>query len=202
MASIYDLKPHFQALLRPLAGRLAAWGVTANQVTVAACALSVLTGGLVLRHGADRWVMLWIPAALLVRMALNAVDGMLAREYGQASRLGALLNELGDVTSDAALYLPFAVLPGVSGAAVVLFVVGALIAEMSGVLALSVGTSRRYDGPMGKSDRAFAVGVVALLIACGVNPGAWVSALFILLAVLSVVTAVNRARQAVRQEAC
>jgi CDP-diacylglycerol--glycerol-3-phosphate 3-phosphatidyltransferase len=41
-------------------------------------------------------------------MALNAIDGMLAREHGQASRLGAVLNELGDVVADAGLYLPLA----------------------------------------------------------------------------------------------
>ena len=37
-------------------------------------------------------------------MAFNAIDGMLAREFGQKSRLGAYLNELTDVVSDAALY--------------------------------------------------------------------------------------------------
>ena len=36
--SIYELKPRFQALLRPLARRLHAMGITANQVTLAACA--------------------------------------------------------------------------------------------------------------------------------------------------------------------
>ena len=30
-------------------------------------------------------------------MALNAIDGMLAREHGQKSTLGAYLNELTDV---------------------------------------------------------------------------------------------------------
>ena len=49
-----------------------------------------------------------LPAVLFVRMALNAIDGMLAREHGQKSALGAFLNELCDVVSDAALYLPFA----------------------------------------------------------------------------------------------
>ena len=39
--SIYALKPRFQALLRPLAAALARAGVTANQVTVAACVVSV-----------------------------------------------------------------------------------------------------------------------------------------------------------------
>ena len=41
-------------------------------------------------------------------MALNAIDGMLAREFNQKSRLGGYLNEITDVVSDAALYLPFA----------------------------------------------------------------------------------------------
>jgi CDP-diacylglycerol--glycerol-3-phosphate 3-phosphatidyltransferase len=44
MASIYDPKPRFQTLLRPLVGRLAGAGVTANQVTLAAAVLSGLTG--------------------------------------------------------------------------------------------------------------------------------------------------------------
>ena len=39
-------------------------------------------------------------------MALNAIDGMLAREFNQKSRLGGYLNEITDVVSDAALYLP------------------------------------------------------------------------------------------------
>jgi len=42
--SIHLLKPRFQALLRPLVRRLHAAGVTANQVSVAACAVSVALG--------------------------------------------------------------------------------------------------------------------------------------------------------------
>ena len=41
-------------------------------------------------------------------MALNAIDGMLAREFNQKSRLGGYLNEITDVVSDGALYLFFA----------------------------------------------------------------------------------------------
>ena len=48
------------------------------------------------------------PVWLLARMALNAIDGMLAREFHQKSVLGGYLNEIGDVVSDAALYAPFA----------------------------------------------------------------------------------------------
>ena len=42
--TIYDLKPKFQALLRPTVRTLYDAGVTANQVTVAACALSIALG--------------------------------------------------------------------------------------------------------------------------------------------------------------
>ena len=47
MASIYDLKTKFQSLLRPLVRWLAEHGVTANQVTIAALVLSVITGMLI-----------------------------------------------------------------------------------------------------------------------------------------------------------
>src|SRR5882724_507964 len=108
MPSIYQIKPRFQALLRPLVRALAAGGVTANQVTLAAAAMSVVAGIALATYGETARVWLVLPVVLFVRMALNAIDGMLAREHGQKSPLGAFLNELSDVVSDAALYLPFA----------------------------------------------------------------------------------------------
>jgi CDP-diacylglycerol--glycerol-3-phosphate 3-phosphatidyltransferase len=196
MASVYDLKPRFQGLLRPAVRRLAAAGVTANQVTVAALILSAAAGGAVAASGGARWALLMLPAVLLVRMALNAVDGMLAREHGMASALGAVLNELGDVLSDAALYLPLALVPGVGATFVVIAVVLAVISEMSGVVAAQIGASRRYDGPMGKSDRALAFGCIALLLGLGVAPGRWAGYATAAICLLLVVTVVRRAHQA------
>ena len=100
--TLYALKPRFQALLRPLAAALARAGVTANQLTVAAAAISVAVGVLVALALPSTAMFLLIPPWLVVRMALNALDGMLAREHAQQTRLGAYLNELGDVVSDAA----------------------------------------------------------------------------------------------------
>lgn len=196
MPSIYELKPRFQALLRPLVRRLAAAGVTANQVTIGAAALSGTAGAAVALAPGHRGVLLLVPAALFVRMALNAVDGMLAREHGMKSRLGALLNELGDVLSDAALYLPLALVPGVSAGLVVAAVVLAGASELTGVVATQLGASRRYDGPMGKSDRAAAFGLLALLAGLGVAPGGWSTALLAAVDLLLAVTIVNRARRA------
>ena len=199
MPSVYDLKPAFQNLLRPLCRTLAGAGVTANQVTVGAMALSLAVGATVALRPAARWPLLLVPGALLVRMALNAIDGMLAREHGMKSNLGAVLNEIGDVVSDSALYLPFALVAGLPAALVTLIVVLSVISEMTGVVAVQIGASRRYDGPMGKSDRAFAFGLLALLLACGLTPGLWSTVLLSIVAALLVVTIANRGRRALAE---
>lgn len=199
MASIYDLKPAFQARLRPAADGLAARGVTANQVTVAALVLSFMEGGLLLNWPGAVVPLLLLPVVLFVRMALNAIDGMLAREHGQKSRLGALLNELGDVLSDAALYLPLAAMAGVSPILVVTAVVLAGASELVGVAALSIGAKRRYDGPMGKSDRAFVFGAVAFLRAVGLAPGVWLDIVLAVMILLLVATIANRMRKALAE---
>jgi len=199
MASIYDIKPAFQNLLRPLCRWLARHGVTANQVTVAALLLSLITGGVLAFFYTQPCVFLLIPVVLFVRMALNAIDGMLAREHGMKSALGAILNELCDVLADVALYLPFALLAGVWSWLVVLLVIVAIITEMMGVIAIQIGASRRYDGPMGKSDRAFVFGAIALALGLGITAGQWLNGLFVVMLVLSVWTVFNRARHALAE---
>lgn len=195
MPSVYDLKPAFQRLLRPLVGRLAAAGVTANQVTIAAMVLSFAAGAAIALWPDERRWLLALPAVLFARMALNAIDGMLAREHGQQSRLGALLNELGDVLSDAALYLPLAWVAGFPPTLVVLIVLLALCGEMTGVLTQTLGASRRYDGPLGKSDRALLFGALGLALGLGAPAGVWLDALLALALLLSAWTVLNRARR-------
>jgi CDP-diacylglycerol--glycerol-3-phosphate 3-phosphatidyltransferase len=197
--SIYDLKPAFQARLRPTVEYLAFHRVTANQITVAALLLSLLYGLAMAALAPARWPLLLLPVVLFLRMALNAIDGMLAREHAMASRLGAVLNELGDVLADAALYLPLALLPDVPAAAVVVFVVLAVVSETTGLLGPLLGTRRRYDGPLGKSDRAFAIGTLALLLGLGVPGGTWLAVVLWLLVALLALTILNRARRALAE---
>jgi CDP-diacylglycerol--glycerol-3-phosphate 3-phosphatidyltransferase len=192
--SIYGLKPRFQALLRPLAKRLFEAGVTANQVTLFACIVSMGLGATLCVRPEPRLFLL-VPAWFFLRMAFNAVDGMLAREFGQASKLGAYLNELTDVVSDAALYLPFAFLPGSSLALVALVAGLAIVSEMAGVLGVTVGATRRYDGPMGKSDRAFVFGLLGLLAGLGVPLAAAMPWALAATAALIALTIANRVRQ-------
>jgi CDP-diacylglycerol--glycerol-3-phosphate 3-phosphatidyltransferase len=194
VTSLYGLKPAFQSLLRPLVRALARSGVTANQVTVATAITSMAVGALVLLQLPDaRWFLV-IPFWMLARMALNAVDGMLAREYGQQTRLGAYLNELLDVASDLALYCPFSLLPPFSPVSVAVVAVLSLGAEYAGALGPLVGASRRFDGPMGKSDRALVFGVLGLWAGLDLTLPQWLAWVMPLMAVVLVVTIVNRVR--------
>ena len=198
MATIYDLKPAFQALLRPIVGKLAGRGTTPNQVTWAALGLSVVTGALVACFPETAWLLLALPLVLFVRMALNAIDGMLAKEHDMKSDAGAVLNEIGDVVSDAALYLPLAMVEGVPALWIVLFVIVGIVTESAGILAATISGERRYDGPMGKSDRAFVAGLIALLLGVGVAPGLWLEILLIAATAMGVVTVLKRCRGALK----
>lgn len=199
MPSIYDLKPRFQAFLRPIVRALASVGVTANQVTIAAVLISFIGGAFIAWQPHARWPLLVLPLMLFMRMGLNAIDGMLAREHAQQSQLGAILNELGDVIADAALYLPLALLPHVCATLVVLLVLLATISEMMGVVAIQIGAKRQYQGPMGKSDRAFWLGAIALALGAGVLIGAWMNWALVVMLLLLVVTIINRAKGALQE---
>ena len=129
----------------------------------------------------------------------NAIDDMLAREYGQQSHLGAILNEIGDVAADAALYLPLTLLTGVYATLMVVLVLLTIISEMMGVVALQIGATRQYQGPMGKSDRALRLGLLALILGAGVPIGDWVNWLLMLMQLMLVITIVNRAKGALSE---
>jgi CDP-diacylglycerol---glycerol-3-phosphate 3-phosphatidyltransferase len=198
MPSIYGLKPKFQNLLRPVTNILARSGVSANQITVSAVVLSIATGIAIFRFRTQR-VLLLLPIVLFLRMALNAIDGMLAREHNQKTALGAILNELGDVFSDSALYLPLALVPGFEPSLVVMIVLLAILSEMTGVIGAQIGASRRYDGPMGKSDRAFVFGALGLLLGLNLPIVPIVRYVLWIVLVLLLLTIMNRARGALAE---
>lgn len=197
--TIYDLKPAFQAILRPTCRALVRAGVTANQVTVIAMLVSLLVGGLFALNTAQPWAAFLVPVWLFLRMALNAIDGMMAREHDMQSALGGFLNELTDVVSDTALYLPFALVAGLSAELVLAIVFLSLLVEMTGVVAVQAGASRRYDGPMGKSDRAFVFGLLGLLVGLGVPLDPWANPALVLVSILAVWTIINRIRRALAE---
>jgi CDP-diacylglycerol--glycerol-3-phosphate 3-phosphatidyltransferase len=200
MASIYDLKPRFQGLLRPIKNGLYQKGITANQVTVTALLLSIALGGILAVFAYSNRLYILLPLFLFFRMALNAIDGMLARENHQASDLGAILNELGDVLADTALYLPFALTAVCSPILIVIIVILSIITEMVGMMGIQIGASRRYDGPCGKSDRAVLFSVLSVLYVLNYQAAwFWGMAQWGMIALLTL-TVINRVKQALAEK--
>lgn len=201
MLSIYQLKPKFQALLRPYAKSLFDAKITANQVTLIACLGSILLAIFVGWLAQYQWIFILIPIWMFIRMALNAIDGMLAREFNQKSNLGAYLNEICDVISDSALLLIFTQIDDVSTSLVFFVVLLSFLTEFVGVLAVMIGASRRYDGPMGKSDRAFIFSIISLGIATYLLPLHWINILLWVICFLLIYTIVNRIKKGLQEVA-
>jgi CDP-diacylglycerol--glycerol-3-phosphate 3-phosphatidyltransferase len=163
MISVYQLKPRFQQLLLPILNQLHKQHITANKITIVAIVWSAFIGVLLFMSNSHPIYLLFVAFGLLVRMALNALDGMMARNYNQQSKLGEVLNELGDVVSDTIIFTALFSFSYTNSMLVFLFIVLSIMNEFSGVLAKLISGTRRYDGPMGKSDRALLIGLWCLL---------------------------------------
>lgn len=172
--SIYQLKGRFQDLLRPISNTLVKHGLTANQVTIAAVVLSGSVAHIIAKPAKDN-PCLWaaLPTGLFARMAMNAIDGMMAKEHGQASTLGAVLNEAGDIISDAVLLV--SLFSHVADDTRHQLTCAMLLSTLSELVAIgaTVATGERANhGPMGKSDRALALGLLGAAVSLGYRPNA------------------------------
>ena len=195
MISIYNIKPKFQKLLQPTLHVLHKAGFTANQITGISLLLSLIIGILFWFAGDYRIFFLALPIGLFLRMALNALDGMMARTYHQQSKQGEVLNELGDVISDCFIYFPLIRFENAALYWVVAFISLSIINEFAGILGKAVSGQRRYEGPMGKSDRAFVMGVYGLLCFFNVGFRPYSVYIFIFLIFLLIISTMTRVKK-------
>lgn len=169
MLSVYNIKPKFQQLLMPLLKGLHKLGATANHITWSSILLSAGIGICFWQAQHHAVLFLALPVGLFLRMALNALDGMMARTYNQQSKKGEILNEVGDVISDFFIYFPLLLFEKEQLYLVVIFLCLGIVNEFAGLLGKVVSKARRYDGPMGKSDRALLMGIYGLLAFWGIS---------------------------------
>ncbi len=148
----------------PLCRKIVATGIKASHVTVAAMILSVMMGLALWFSHLSVPALAALPVFLFIRMALNAIDGMMANSFDQKSNPGMILNETGDIISDSAIILPFMLLSPQAPFFILPIIFLAITTEFVGIIGPMMGAKRRYDGPMGKSDRAFAFGFLALIL--------------------------------------
>ena len=137
-----------QSMIRPLAGM----GVTPNHVTALGVLVACLTSWLYWTWGGDRLRLVAAAATLILSGLLDAVDGVLARSTGNASRFGGFLDSVADRYSDALAFSGL-VLGGLCDAWVGLAaLVGSLMvsycrsrAEAEGVKMAGVGLAERAE---------------------------------------------------------
>lgn len=195
--SLYQLKPKFQALLYPLVVKLFDAKITPNQITVLTCLSSLLVSLIIILMVDYTAILIIYPFWMLIRMALNAIDGMLAKNFNQESLLGAYLNELGDIVSDAALIAVFGFVDGISNYLIFIVIILSILSEYAGVIAPMLGGSRRYDGPMGKSDRALIFSLIALGISLNLIPLIWINYALVIITFFLIITIVNRIKKGI-----
>ena len=169
---LYATRGRINARLTPLVTRLAAAGVTADALTLAAVVVAASGGLALLASPQLPLLLLCVPLLAIARLVLNLLDGQVARHTGRTHPRGELLNEVADRLADICFLAPVAFLPGAQAETVWLGLVGALLASYVGVASRAAGGKRIYRGVLSKPGRmvllaVFAVGVLIL------GSGAW-----------------------------
>lgn len=178
---------------------MALHGVSANQVTLCTIALSLLGGAVTCAWPAKPEPFAFIILVMLVRLAFNHIDGLLAREHHMATPLGGILNEFSDIISDITLFLPLALVSGISPWLVFLVVLGGVVTETAGIVAVTIGARRREDGPLSKKPRGIVFGIIFIVLAGGGGAQEWMNILLACVLPLIVLTVILRIRGAVRE---
>jgi CDP-diacylglycerol--glycerol-3-phosphate 3-phosphatidyltransferase len=172
MISIYKIKPKFQQLLMPILKLLRGLRISPNAITIFSIILSFALSYFFWNNSDNSLYLLIVAFGLFLRMMLNALDGMMARIYNLQSKLGEILNEVGDIVSDVAIYFPLILFESLRIEIAIIFILLTIINEFCGLMAKVISRKRRYDGPMGKSDRAFLIGIICIVyyFTNGLNP--------------------------------
>jgi CDP-diacylglycerol---glycerol-3-phosphate 3-phosphatidyltransferase len=199
MISVYKLKPKFQQLLNPILMLFRRIGISPNHITVFSVLFSVLIGYILLLAQENSLFYLFVALGLLFRMMLNALDGMMAKKYNLQSKTGEILNEVGDILSDIAIYFPFIYFEGITLEYVIGFLLLSVINEFCGLLAKIISGERRYDGPMGKSDRALLVGLICIALFFSDSILRYIDYLFIIAMIMMFISSLLRITKSIKR---
>lgn len=197
MKSLRDYRTQFIKLLEPFAAYMDDRGVTPVQLMLGSAAMTLVAGLLIAAAAPTQLIFAILPLVLFLRLALNATDDILVKEHKKESKIAFYIGELGDVFSDIVLYLPFIFIPGISQILVIFSIFGAIFTEFAGVLSLQFGKIRRYEGPMGKVDRAVAFSFVAVIYGFDILGVGWINFFLTIIFLAEAMTIYNRVMLAI-----
>ena len=176
--------------VQDLAIRLAAQGVSPNQISISSVAFAALGACLLAGEaGGARsgWAFIAAAACIQLRLLANVLDGLVAVEGGRASRVGELYNEIPDRIADilllaaagyAARHGDLGIFLGWASAAL------AVAAAYIRALGARRGFPQDFSGPLAKQQRMFLLTVGCLTAALeawlGLNPRALILILWAL----------------------
>jgi archaetidylinositol phosphate synthase len=166
-----NLKKQFEKAVAATIKPLTRLGVTPNQVTALGLAVALVSAWLYANWGGDRMSLVYGALTILLSGLLDAIDGVLARDTGKASRLGGFLDSVADRYSDAL------VLMGVT--------VGGLCSVPAGLLALTGSLMVSYTRSRAEAEGVQMAGVgfferaerMIFLAACSLASYWWLQAL-------------------------
>src|SRR4051794_31421259 len=191
---VYAIKPAFQRSLGGAEAWLVARRVHPDVLTGAALGLAVLGGALLYAGAGAPGLLLLVPLVALGRIALNALDGLVARATGLARPWGEVLNEVADRLADVALLGGLALAPTSEGRLGAATLVAVLVSSYLGLASRAAGGPRQYGGLMGKADRMLYLALAALVAGLAGRPE-WLNAYLAIVLVGSLVTIAQRGRQ-------
>jgi CDP-diacylglycerol---glycerol-3-phosphate 3-phosphatidyltransferase len=163
MIGIYRVKPAFQRSLRGIEDWLILHRVHPDVLTYAALVLSVVGGAALYLAPEQTWLLGLVPIVAVLRTALNALDGLVAKRTGLARPWGEIINEFCDRLADVALFGAVALAAPSAhllGASVVVLM---LLTSYLAILSKAAGGARQYAGPMGKADRMILLTLFSVL---------------------------------------
>ncbi len=150
---VYSTKMKWQRALGPIVVLCVRFRIHPDVFTYGALALSLVAAASLWRAGTDR-IWLWlVPPCVLLRLLLNLMDGLVARETGLADPWGEVKNEFGDRIADSAIFVGLAY-GGYADARLAAFALALILCvSYLGILGKAVTGIRVYGGIFGKGDR-------------------------------------------------
>ncbi len=170
---IYAIKPKFQKVLTPVKDFFVRHRIGPTTINVWGLIFSLLMGFALYYSYENKWLLIAVPVLAFIRTAFNALDGLVSRELGVASRFGEVLNELIDRISDAAIFIGLALSPYADFTLGSIVVIVILLNSYLSILSKAAGASRQYGGFMGKADRMFYLGLAAIIVLAWGYTAAW-----------------------------
>lgn len=160
---IYSIKPLFQKSLKPLFNLCVRNNVHPDVINLLALIMSLFTGVALLYASNYKILFLAVPLLVLLRIAFNALDGLVARAQGVSSKIGEVYNELYDRLSDIVIFVFLAFAEYANAKLVLIALAAVLLNSYLGILGKSAGGSRVYKGFIGKADRMLYLGIVSII---------------------------------------